>query len=146
MEKRWIKACLEEAKKAYKIGEVPVGAIIVKDRKIVSRAHNKVERLKDATAHAEMLAIKRALKKLKTKYLYGCTMYVSLEPCPMCAYALILARIERIVFLAKSEKTGAVMSLYNLLDDLRFNHRVKWEYRPFKEAQLLVEKFFEIKR
>jgi len=146
MEDRWLRACLEEAKKAFKIGDVPVGAIIVKDNKLVSRAYNKVEKLKDPIAHAEILAIKRALRKLKAKYLYGCTMYVSLEPCPMCAYALILARIDRVVFLTQSEKTGAVMSLYNLLDDTRFNHRVKWEYKPVKEAQALIERFFKSKR
>ncbi|WP_448588390.1 nucleoside deaminase [Thermocrinis sp.] len=143
MEEKWIKECLKEAEKAFDAGEVPVGAVVVKGNRIIAKAHNRVEKLKDPTAHAEVLAIRKALKELREKYLYGCTMYVSLEPCPMCAYALILARMDRVVFLAQNEKAGGVMSLYNLLDDKSFNHRVKWEYKPMKEAQVLIERFFE---
>jgi len=141
-EHRWLKACLEEAKRAFKAGEVPVGAVIIKDQKIIARAHNRVERLKDPTAHAEILALKKAFEKTGYKHLKGCTMYVSLEPCAMCAYAIILARIDRLVFLAQNERAGAVMSLYNLLDDIRFNHRVRWEYKPIEEAKVLLENFF----
>jgi tRNA(adenine34) deaminase len=100
MEDRWIKECLRQAKRAFDAGEVPVGAVVVKDGKVIAKAHNRVESLRDPTAHAELLAIKKALKKLNQKYLHGCTLYVSLEPCAMCAYALVLVRIDKVVFLA----------------------------------------------
>jgi tRNA(adenine34) deaminase len=123
--------------------EVPVGAVVVKDGKVIAKAHNKVESLRDPTAHAELLAIKKALKKLNQKYLHGCTMYVSLEPCATCAYALVLVRIDKVVFLAQDERAGAVMSQYNLLDEPVFNHRVKWVYKPVEQAKLMLKEFFK---
>jgi tRNA(adenine34) deaminase len=143
MEDRCIKECLTQAKRAFDAGEVPVGAVVVKDGKVIAKAYNKVESLRDPTAHAELLAIKKALKKLNQKYLHGCTMYVSLEPCAMCAYALVLVRIDKVVFLAQDERAGAVMSQYNLLDDLSFNHRVKWVYKPLEPAKLMLKEFFK---
>jgi len=143
MEDRWIKECLGQAKRAFDAGEVPVGAVVVKDGKVIAKAHNKVESLRDPTAHAELLAIKKALKKLNQKHLYGCTMYVSLEPCAMCAYALVLVRIDKVVFLAQDERAGAVMSQYNLLDEPVFNHSVKWVYKPLEPAKLMLKEFFK---
>jgi tRNA(adenine34) deaminase len=113
-----------------------------KDGKVIAKAHNRVEELKDPTAHAELLAIREALRVLGDKYLSNCEVYVSLEPCPMCAYALVLARVERLVFLAQDEKLGAVMSLYSLLEEPAFNHRVRWEYVKVEEAGELLKSFF----
>jgi len=125
---------MEEAKKAFQKGEVPVGCVVVKEGQVVAKAHNRVQELKDPTAHAEMLAIREATKALDSKYLYGCEVYVSLEPCPMCAYALVLSRVEKVIFFAPDEKYGAVMSRFNLLNEECFNHRVRWEYLPVEEA------------
>lgn len=143
MEENFIDLCLEEARKAFKLGEIPVGCVIVKDGKLIAKAHNLTQKLKDPTAHAEMLAIKKASEKLGEKYLYGCELYVSLEPCLMCSYAMILRRVEKLIFLAQDYKHGGVISLYNLLDDVRLNHRVKWEYVPVDEAQKLLKDFFK---
>lgn len=138
----FIQLCLEEAKKAFEKGEVPVGCVVVKEGKVIAKAHNRVEELKDPTAHAELLAIREALRVLGDKYLSNCEVYVSLEPCPMCAYALVLARVERLVFLAQDEKLGAVMSLYSLLEEPAFNHRIRWEYVKVEEAGELLRNFF----
>lgn len=139
----YILLCLEEAKVAYEKGEVPVGCVVVKDENVVARAHNRVEELKDPTAHAEMLALKEASDRLGEKYLYGCRIYVSLEPCIMCTYSMVLRRIERVLFLARDERHGGVISLYNVLDDTRLNHRVKWTYIPDDRAEELLKKFFK---
>lgn len=141
-----MQACLELAKKGFEKSEVPVGCVVVKDGVVIAKAHNRVEELKDPTAHAEMLALREAMQKLGEKYLYGCEVYVSLEPCPMCAYAMVLARVERVVFLAVDEKYGAVMSRFSLLDEPYFNHRVKWEYLPIEEARSLLKEFFRKRR
>ncbi|MFN3976518.1 MAG: nucleoside deaminase [Aquificaceae bacterium] len=141
--KEGVRLCLEEAKKALQKGEVPVGCVVVKEGQVVAKAHNRVQELRDPTAHAEMLAIREATKLLQSKYLYGCEVYVSLEPCPMCAYAMVLSRIERVIFLAQDEKYGAVMSRFNLLEEEGFNHSVRWEYLPVEEASLLLKEFFK---
>ncbi len=142
----FVQVCLELAKKGFEKSEVPVGCVVVKDGVVISKAHNRVEELRDPTAHAEMLALREAMQKLSQKHLYGCEVYVSLEPCPMCAYAMVLARVERVVFLALDEKYGAVMSRFNLLDEPYFNHRVKWEYLPMEEARSLLKEFFKKRR
>lgn len=121
----WMKRALALAKKAESIGEVPIGAILVKDGEIVGRGFNRRESLKDPTAHAETIAIRKASRKLDAWRLTGTTLYVTLEPCPMCMGAIILARIDRVVFGCFDPKGGAAGSLYNLADDCRFNHRVK---------------------
>lgn len=110
------------AKKAEKIKEVPVGAVIVKDGKIVAKGYNKREKGKCATAHAEMIAIKRACKKLKSWRLNDCEIYVTMEPCPMCCGALINARIEKINFGAFDQKAGCCGSVVNLCEVKEFNH------------------------
>jgi len=142
----FVQACLELAREGFERSEVPVGCVVVKDGVVIAKAHNRVEELKDPTAHAEMLALREATQKLGEKYLYGCEVYVSLEPCPMCAYAMVLARVERVVFLALDEKYGAVMSRFNLFDEQCFNHMVKWEYLPMEEAKNLLKEFFKKKR
>ncbi len=123
--RRWMKKALGEAERAFDDGEVPVGAIVVRDGRIVGRGRNRVEALQDPTAHAEMIALTAACETLGTKFLEGCTLYVTLEPCPMCAGALVMARIERLVFRAFDEKAGAASTLYQIPQDDRLNHRVE---------------------
>ncbi|ACY49370.1 tRNA adenosine(34) deaminase TadA [Rhodothermus marinus] len=145
--RRWMEAALREAEQAFEEGEVPVGAVVVKDDRIVGRGHNCVEQLKDPTAHAEMLAITAACATLDTKYLRGCTLYVTLEPCPMCAGAIVWARLDRVVFGAFDEKAGAASTLYNILQDPRLNHRVEVISGVEAErAAALLQRFFRERR
>ncbi|WP_054684290.1 tRNA adenosine(34) deaminase TadA [Rhodothermus marinus] len=145
--RRWMEAALREAEQAFEEGEVPVGAVVVKDDRIVGRGHNRVEQLKDPTAHAEMLAITAACATLDTKYLRGCTLYVTLEPCPMCAGAIVWARLDRVVFGAFDEKAGAASTLYNILQDPRLNHRVEVISGVEAErAAALLQRFFRERR
>ena len=118
---------LKEAEAAREEDEVPVGCVIVHRGKVVGRAHNQREALKDPTAHAEMLAITQAAEALEGWRLEGCTLYVTLEPCAMCAGAIVLARLDRVVYGAKDPKAGACGSLMNLLQDPRLNHRPQLE-------------------
>ena len=122
MDSIFMKEALKEAKKAYKKLEVPVGCVIVKDGKIIARAHNLKETKYDTTKHAEILAIQKASKKLESWRLIDCDMYVTLEPCPMCAGAIIQSRIKNLYYGACDEKTGAVGSVLNLMEDFKFNH------------------------
>ena len=118
---------LKEAEAAASENEVPVGAVIVKDGKIIARAHNRIEAMSRSSAHAEMLAIEAAEAALGAKWLTGAAMYVTLEPCSMCAGAMVLARISRLVIGAEDPKTGACGSLYNIAEDERLNHRIQTE-------------------
>jgi tRNA(adenine34) deaminase len=127
MQEEFMKEALKEAKKAYKKLEVPVGAVIVKDGQIIARAHNQKETKYDTTKHAEILAIQKASRKLKSWRLIGCEMYVTLEPCSMCAGAIINSRIKKVYIGAQDEKTGAVGSKLNLFKDYVFNHKVDFE-------------------
>ncbi len=115
----------QEAQAAMEENEVPVGAVIVHENRVVATGRNQRERLRDPTAHAEMIAITQAAATLKSWRLEDCTLYVTLEPCPMCAGAIVQARVSRVVFGAFDPKAGAAGSLYNLLDDTRFNHRAE---------------------
>jgi tRNA(adenine34) deaminase len=115
---------LDEARRGLAAGEVPVGAVVVVDDAIVARAHNAPIALRDPTAHAEVLALREAGDKLGNYRLTGATLYVTVEPCPMCCGAALHARIGRLVYGASDPKAGAVEFLYRLLDDARFNHRV----------------------
>ena len=140
----FMKEALLEARKAYKKLEIPVGAIIVKDGEIIARAHNVKEEKKDTTKHAEILAIQRASKKLETWRLNDCEMYVTLEPCPMCAGAIINSRIKKLYYGAKDEKTGAVGSVLNLLEDYKFNHIVETESGLLEEeCSNILKQFFK---
>ena len=143
MEEKFMKEALKEAQKAYNKLEVPVGAVIVKDGKIISRAYNQKECKNDTTNHAEILAIKKASKKLNSWRLLDCDMYVTLEPCSMCAGALIQSRIRKVYIGALDEKTGACGSVLNLLEDYKFNHTVEVEKGVLKEeCETLLKKFF----
>ncbi|NNE70079.1 MAG: nucleoside deaminase [Rhodothermales bacterium] len=145
--RKWMKAALREAERAFEADEVPVGAVVVRGNVIVGRGHNMVERLDDPTAHAELIAITAACTTLGSKKLDGCTLYVTLEPCPMCAGATVLARVDRIVFGAFDEKAGAASTLYNIPQDARLNHRAEIisGVESDRCAELLQE-FFRSKR
>ena len=140
----YMKQALKEAEKAYKKLEVPVGAVIVKDGKIIARAHNQKETKFDTTKHAEILAIQKASKKLKSWRLIDCEMYVTLEPCTMCAGAIINSRIKKIYIGASDEKTGAVGSVLNLFDDYKFNHKPEYEKGILEqECSEILKRFFK---
>jgi tRNA(adenine34) deaminase len=119
----FMRQAIREARKAMEVDEVPIGAVVVKGDKVIAGAHNLRETLQDATAHAELLAIRKACEVLGTWRLIGCSFVCDLEPCPMCAGAIILSRVDRVVFGAKDPKGGACGSLINLPADERFNHR-----------------------
>ena len=134
---------LREATKAYSRGEVPIGAVIVKDGRIIARAFNQVESLKDATAHAEMLALTQAEAALGDWRLDGCTLYVTKEPCPMCAGAIVHCRPERVVFALPDPKGGAAGGWINLLDTDVLNHRcaIRSDVRA-EESKAMLQGFF----
>ncbi|SHM72263.1 tRNA(adenine34) deaminase [Caldanaerovirga acetigignens] len=138
---------MKEARKAFDIDEVPVGAVIVKDGSIIARAYNTREMSQDATAHAEILAIKKACEAMGSWRLIGCTLYVTLEPCPMCAGAIILARLDRVVFGAWDPKAGAAGSVVNLFEVERFNHHPEVISGVLaEECGALLKEFFRQKR
>ena len=144
MTEEYMKIALDEAKKAYKKEEVPIGAIIVKDGKVIAKAHNMREKKKQACAHAEILAIQKACKKLRAWRLEGCEMYVTLEPCPMCAGAIMNARIKKLYIGAMEPKFGSVGSKVNLLENVTFNHTVEVEKGVCeKESVKLLQDFFK---
>ena len=118
----YMRFALEQAVAAFEVEEVPVGAIVVRGEKIIAAAHNQCEQLRDPTAHAEMIAITQAAESIGDWRLEGCTLYATLEPCPMCAGAIVQARIPVVVYGATDPKGGAVGSLFNLLQDSRLNH------------------------
>ena len=143
MEEKFMREALKEAKKAYDKLEVPVGCVIVKDGKIISRGHNVKETKKDTTKHAEMIAIQKASKKLDSWRLLDCEMYVTLEPCSMCAGAIINARIKKLYIGTLDEKTGAAGSVLNLFGDYPFNHKVEVENGILKdECEKILKDFF----
>jgi tRNA(adenine34) deaminase len=144
---KFMRHALEEARKALEEDEVPVGAVVVCQGHIIGAAHNQRERLCDPTAHAEMLAITQAAAALREWRLEACTLYVTLEPCPMCAGAIVQARIPRVVFGARDEKAGACGSLYNLASDLRLNHRAEVQGGVLEEeCAALLREFFQNRR
>ncbi|WP_042353322.1 tRNA adenosine(34) deaminase TadA [Bacillus massiliogorillae] len=120
---KFMKAALEEAEKAGQLGEVPIGAVLVLDGEIIARAHNLRETEQSATAHAELMVIEEACKKLGTWRLEDTVLYVTLEPCPMCSGAIILSRVKRVVYGASDPKAGCAGTFMNLLTDERFNHQ-----------------------
>jgi tRNA(adenine34) deaminase len=144
---QWMRQALREAEVAFALGEVPVGAVLVHDGQIVARAHNLRETLKDPTAHAELLAIRDAARRLNTWRLAGTTCYVTLEPCAMCAGALVLARVDRLVYGATDPKAGAVTSLYAMVTDARLNHRLQVIGDVLADdAAELLRQFFQARR
>jgi tRNA(adenine34) deaminase len=139
----WMKAAVAEAERALELGEIPVGAVIVRQGRIIGRGCNRVETLHDPTAHAEILAIGAAAEASGYERLVDSAMYVTLEPCPMCAGAIVLARLPRLVFGTRDPKTGACGSLYDICRDPRLNHTV--EVVPGvlgEECAALVRSFF----
>jgi tRNA(adenine34) deaminase len=124
-DEKFMRLALKEAQKALNTKDVPVGAVIVKDGKVIAKARNEREKLNDATAHAEIVAIRRANKKLRSWYLDGCVLYVTMEPCVMCAGAIINSRIEKVIYGAADFRFGCCGTLYNLPEDSRFNHRAQ---------------------
>lgn len=134
---------LKEAKKAYKKKEIPVGAVIVKDDKIIARAHNLRETKKIATAHAEILVLNKANKKLKTWRLLDCEMYITLEPCTMCMGAIISSRLKKIYIGTTDKKTGACGSFINL-QEYKYNHKVEVETGILREeCEYILKEFFK---
>lgn len=141
--KKFMKMALEEAEKAKAIGEIPIGAIIVKDGEIVGRGHNLTESIKDPTAHAEILAIRDAAKNLGGWRLFGCTMYVTVEPCAMCAGALVWSRIDKLVYGTKDPKAGACGSVMNIVQNSDLNHRLDVESGLMEdECKEIIQDFF----
>ena len=147
MNEQYMKAAIEEAMKALEIDEVPIGAVIVKNEEIISRAHNLRETLKSATAHAEILAINDACRKLSAWRLLDCEMYVTLEPCPMCAGAAVNARIKKIAFGAYDNKAGACGSIMDIANNEKLNHRIEVVPGMLEiECREMLQEFFKKKR
>ena len=138
-------ACIQ-AIKARDIDEVPIGAVIVKNNKVIARAHNLKEKTNDPMGHAEILCIKKACKKVGDWYLKDCELYVTLEPCVMCAGAIINARIKKVYYGAKDLKGGALGGLFNLMDQKGFNHYFESEYLEDVKCSQILKDYFKEKR
>lgn len=143
----YLRECLKEAQKALEEGEVPVGAVMVHEGRIIARAHNQKETLKDPTAHAEMIAITQAAAFLENWRLEGVDLYVTIEPCLMCAGALLQARVKRIIYGTADPKAGGCGSVFNLVNDSRLNHQIEVIPGVLKdECQAILQEFFHQKR
>jgi len=139
----FMRTALQQALAAYEQGEVPVGAVIVHESRIIGRGYNQREMLNDPTAHAEMLAITAAAEAMESWRLENCTLYVTLEPCPMCAGAIVNSRIKRVVYGASDPKAGACGTLFNLVQDSRLNHRATLQAGVLgEEAGEILKSFF----
>jgi tRNA(adenine34) deaminase len=138
---------LREAEIAYSHQEVPIGAVVVYQNKIIVRTHNRKEELQDPTAHAEIFALQEAARYLGSWHLEDLDLYVTLEPCPMCAYAMLQARIKRLIFGTPDPKAGAAGSIINIVQDKRFNHQIEVVSGVLeKECSLILQKFFKERR
>jgi tRNA(adenine34) deaminase len=147
MHEYYMELALEEAEQAMREEEVPIGAVIVHNDRIIAQAHNQREQLHDPTAHAEMIAITQAAAALQSWRLDGCSLYVTLEPCPMCAGAILQARIPFVIFGAADPKAGAVQTLYQLLTDSRLNHRCEVTAGVMAEpCGQILSRFFQQQR
>ncbi len=143
----YMKEALREARKAFEKDEVPVGAVIVHGGSIVAKAHNQIKTLKDPTAHAEMIAITQAANYLKNERLIDCGMYATIEPCSMCAGAMVLARIRKLVYGAEDPKAGASGSVMDVTNNAKLNHRIEVINGVLaEEAGYLIKEFFRKKR
>ncbi len=144
MDKIYMKEALLEAKKAFEMEEIPIGAVIVKNNTIIARGHNLKETMKDPTAHAEIIAIRRASEVLRSWRLTDCDLYVTIEPCAMCAGSLVQARISRLIIGAMDPKAGATGSLYNIANDERLNHRIEVVHGVLEnECSSIMKEFFK---
>ena len=147
MKEKFMNQALKEAQKAYDKLEVPIGAVIVKDNKIIARAHNLRECKQNAIAHAEILAIQKACKKLNAWRLHDCDIYVTLEPCPMCAGAILNSKIRNVYIGALEPRSGAAGSKINLFEDYNFNHKGNYETGIMEEECIkLLQNFFKDRR
>lgn len=141
---KFMQLAYEQAEIAYSLGEVPIGAILVKDDEVIASAYNQTEYVQNPIRHAEILAIESAAKVLHTRRLIDCTLYVTLEPCMMCAGAIVLSRIPRVFYASTDLKSGAVMSLYEALNDPRLNHQCEVHQGIMnEECSMLLSKFFQ---
>ena len=146
-DEKYMREALLEAEQAAAAGEVPVGALVVRDGEIISRAHNLVETMKSSSAHAEMLALSGAENRLGAKWLTGCTVYVTLEPCSMCVGAMVLARVSRLVIGAMDPKAGACGSVCNIAANPSLNHRIDIRAGVLgEECSRQLRDFFRAKR
>ncbi len=144
---RWMRQTLDLAETAAQAGEVPVGALVVKGKEVVGRGANRTRRDQDPTAHAEILAVRAAAAHMGSWGLEGCTVYVTLEPCAMCAGSLVLARVDRLVFGTADPKAGACGSLRNIVADRRLNHRIEVQTGVLQEAcSDILKQFFRTLR
>jgi tRNA(adenine34) deaminase len=146
-DERYIQIAIEQARIAEENGDVPIGAVIVCEDRIIGKAYNQREQLQDPTAHAEIIALTQAAAALENWHLNGCTIYVTLEPCPMCAGALVLSRMDRLVYGCDDPKAGACKSLYNIVQDERLNHRLEVSAGILAEqCSKLLRDFFSQRR
>jgi tRNA(adenine34) deaminase len=146
-DKEFMRIAIEAAKIAEENDDVPIGAVIIYQNQIIGKAYNQREQLKDPTAHAEIIALTQAAAFMESWRLNDCTIYVTLEPCPMCAGALVLARMKRLVYGCDDPKTGAVKSLYNIVQDQRLNHRLEVTSNVLAaECSELLQEFFQKRR
>ena len=144
---RYMVKALQLAERAYEEGEIPVGAIVVLNNQIIGKGYNQVEKLKDPTAHAEMIALSAACDTIGNKYLKHATLYVTLEPCPMCAGALVWSKIDKVVYGASDPKAGACGSVLNILNNSDFNHRPEIIQGILEQdSEFLLKSFFSSKR
>jgi len=143
----YMSEAIKEAVKAFDADEVPVGAVIVHNGRIIARAHNQIKLLKDPTAHAEMIALTQAAAHLASERLLGVVLYTTVEPCAMCAGAMVLGRIKRLVYGTEDPKTGAAGSVMNIVNSRRSNHRIAVTKGVLKkESSTLLKEFFALKR
>lgn len=146
-DEEYMKLALAEARKAFEIGEIPIGAVIVVDGQVIARAHNMRETWQDGTAHAEVIAIREACKKLSRWRLSGATLYVTIEPCPMCAGALVMSRVDRVVYGGLDYKAGGAESLFNIVQHPGLNHRLHVTAGVLEEeCRELMKQFFHHRR
>ena len=144
---QYMRQAIEAAKIAQENGDVPIGAVVVYENQVIGRAYNQREQLKDPTAHAEIIALTQAAAFIESWRLHGCTMFVTLEPCAMCAGALVLGRLDRLVYGCSDPKAGACGSLYNIVQDERLNHRLEITSGVLAdECAKLLQDFFRQKR
>ncbi len=146
-DERFMRVAIEAARVAEENDDVPIGAVIVHNSKIIGKAYNQREQLQDPTAHAEIIALTQAAAAIGSWRLEGCTIYVTLEPCPMCAGALVLSRMDRLIFGCNDSKAGACRSLYNIVQDERLNHRLEVTSGVLREeCSRLLQDFFQKRR
>ena len=142
-----MRMAIDQAYIAEENGDVPIGCVIVHENRVIAKAYNQREQLHDPTAHAEIIALTQAAEFIGNWRLHGCTLYVTLEPCPMCAGALVLGRLDRVVYGTDDPKTGAVKSLYNIVEDPRLNHQLEVTHGILQdECRKQLQAFFQKRR